>query len=396
MVSVISDNLVGNFICTTDKCEDTCCKHWSMQMNTQMFAKYKEEAPELVDCVESDNDNSFIMRKDKATSYCVKFDNGKCSIHSEYGEKFLGDACYFYPRITRKAGDNVIMTATMSCPEIARIALFSDKPFSKNESSASRLPQEIRNILPDETSFSDFISVHNIFLEVMEEAASKSDKIFARINSVCRSLEKIDRKDWAGAASLYFRLADSSIPKSEENINDPFNLLHALCGLVVASKKSLPPRLKQTIYEMEKALSVKLDWENILINADESSLAAYNKLRDLWNSGVGDFYEPILKRWLAAQISAASFPFAGLGDKLSDKVTIIGFRLAMLKLALISAHHINIGDKNNKLSEGDIIRIVQSLSRFLDHLAGPEFLLKICSETGWGRESRMLGLLSWQ
>lgn len=389
MTTQFRTKIVSDFVCTTDKCPDTCCKHWSMQMDRVTFEKYKSDAPELLDAVEEDNDKTLITKKDPQSGYCVKFSDGKCGIHLKYGEGFLGDACYFYPRITRDVGEARIITATMSCPEIAKIALYSENPFVLEEVSSARAPQEIKNVLPEGLSVEDALSIHKLFIAATEDKEASAEKIFARISSVSRSLARIEKKGWLGATGMYFRLADSAIPAPEKNINDPFNLLHSLCGLVVASKKSIPPRLKQTISEMENALSVKLDWQNVLINASEESVAAYDKLQKLWQNEMRDEYNPLLKRWLAAQISASFYPFAGLGGSLPERITIIGVRLAILKLALMSIYSINDG----KLHQDDVIRVVQSLSRFLEHLADPSFSLRIYEETGWNKENRLLGLI---
>jgi hypothetical protein len=40
-----------------------------------------------------------------------------------------------------------------------------------------------------------------------------------------------------------------------------------------------------------------------------------------------------------------------------------------------------------------VISVVQSLSRFMDHLGDPGFSLQICDETGWNRENRMRGVI---
>lgn len=389
MTKQLRTNLISEFTCLVDKCEDTCCKHWSMQMDVATFDKYKKEAPELMDTVEPDHDGALIMRKDPNTGYCVKFDDGACGIHASYGENFLGDACYFYPRITRNVGENVIMTATMSCPEITRIALSSKEPFAFKVSDIPRFPEGIKDILPEGLSDEDAMAVHALFIEATQDDSVSAEKIFARINSVSRSLQKVDKKDWRGASSLYLRLADSSLPAPEENINDPFNLLHSVCGLVVASKKSIPPRLQKTIGEMEQALCVTLDWKNVLIHTSDKSLDAYHCLHAIWKEEMQEVYQPILRRWLGAQLSAATYPFAGLGDGLPDKATIIGVRLAIVRLALMSSYYVN----NKNLPQEETIRIIQSLSRFLDHLATPSFSLDIYQETGWDKEKRMLGLL---
>lgn len=382
-------NLVSKFVCVAENCPDTCCKHWSMQVDLETAEKYQAVAPELFSAIEADISGDYIMRKNPQTTCCVKFENGRCGIQQKYGEEMLGDACALYPRITRKIGDATIMTATMSCPEIARIALYDEQPFVFAQAEIKRIPQEIKNVLPDEISVADALTIHCAFIAATEDENVSAEHVFLRIYSAAKSLEFIAKKDWVNAAPMYLRLADGRIPKAEKNINDPFNLLHALCGLIVASKKSAPPRLAQTISEIEIALNAKIDWENVSIKTHDDSLKKYDDLQKNWNENLQKIYAPIFKRWLSAQLSAAFFPFAGLGQNLSERVTIIGVRMAIFRLAIMSAY----GTHEGVLHQDDVVRVVQSLSRFLDHLADPSFFLQICEETRWNKESRIGGLL---
>ena len=72
-----------------------------------------------------------------------------------------------------------------------------------------------------------------------------------------------------------------------------------------------------------------------------------------------------------------------------ERVTIIGVRLAIIKLALLC----NCSSGGKEPLEILVVRVVQSVSRFLDHLGDAEFSLKIFAETGWIHEGRMRGLL---
>src|SRR5687768_14752127 len=139
-----STAFVARFSCLGDKCEDTCCKSWNMQVDDAMVERYRQQAPELLDAVTTGHDGGHIMRRDEKTDYCVKFDNGLCSIHRDYGSDFLGDACHFYPRVTRRLGDKAVMTAALSCPEVARLSLFTDDAFLLGEGLAARLPATLR------------------------------------------------------------------------------------------------------------------------------------------------------------------------------------------------------------------------------------------------------------
>jgi lysine-N-methylase len=393
MTEIYQAPVLAAFSCLGDKCADTCCKGWSMQMDETTLARYRSDAPELLAAVEpgngSDSDAPWIMRKDPQSGFCVKLEGGLCGIHKTHGTEFLGDACHFYPRVTRALGEKAVMTASLSCPEIARLAFAQEQAPAFNKVDVERLPHTLKNRLPDGMSSDDALAVHQMFLAAATDANAPFETIFARIGSVARSLDRVDKKDWVQATPIYMSLAEGSLPPAQPNINDPFNLLHALCGLIVATRKPPSERLRQTIAEMEQALCASLDWKQVLIHTDENSLPAYQKISALWKKEGAQTYDPILKRVLAMQLSLALFPFAGLGDSLSERITIIGVRMATFKLALMCACAIH----ETGLPSEMVVRLVQALARFLDHLGDPAFSLQIYAETGWNQEARMRGLL---
>ena len=359
-----------------------------MQVDQATHDRYQTQAPELLDSIEQAEESPWIMRKNP-DNFCVKFEDGLCGIHKNYGDRFLGDACNFYPRVTRLLGTQIIMTASLSCPEIARLALFDNEPAVMTPAQEERLPSTTKNYLPDGMNEDDAMKVHQAFLTATEDATASAEQIFLRIASASRSLERIAQKSWPTMASYYLQHADSRIPPPQVNINDPFNLLHALCGLIVASHKTPSPRLRVIIQAMETALSAPLDWEAVKISADDTSVRNYQKLKEQWRNEIAVKVEPMLRRWLQMQMSLALYPFSGLGHNLSERVTIIGVRLAIIKLALLC----NCSSGGKEPLEILVVRVVQTVSRFLDHLGDAEFSLKIFTETGWIHEGRMRGLL---
>ena len=359
-----------------------------MQVDDATLAKYKISAPELLAAVEMEADGSHVMKRDAATRFCVKLEGGMCGIHKEKGDGFLGDACHFYPRVTRNIGTQALMTATSSCPEIVRLALSLSAPFAQVSASVERLPQTLKNYLPDGMSEEVAHNVHAAFLATALDETIAPEQALARISSVARSLDMLDKKTLDGAVGTYLRLAEGRIPEREANPADMFNLLHALCGLVVASHKPISDRLKKVISDMERTLSVTLDWQNVLIHLSEQSAAVLPIITELWTSPPAHYIHA-LRRYLAMQLSLHYFPFAGLGRNAAERITFIGVRFATLKLALAAAHL-----QQGVLTNDDIVRIIQSLSRFLDHLGDGAFSLSIYEETGWVKESRLLGLFS--
>ncbi len=390
MTTVQRAQALSQFSCLGDKCPDTCCHGWSMQVDPPTLARYKKSAPELLDAVEPEQGaDNYIMKKDPASLYCVKLENGLCGIQKKYGDAFLSDACHFYPRVTRRLGDTVLMTATVSCPEIARLMLTEENPAAFAAAEYSRLPVSMKDYLPAELTDEEALAIHRAFIDAVDDDAVPAERVFLRIAHATRVLEMFDKKEWPQVAPLYLRLADGLMPAAEHNPADPFNVLHALAGLIVASHKPMSARLQQTIGDMEKALCVKLDWQNVLISADEKSADAYQRLKTVWRNETAQHLDKILRKMLKMQLSLALHPFAGLGENFSERVTIIGVRFATFKLALMCACDIN--DKASR--EESAVRIAQSLARFLDHLGDATFSLQIYNETGWVKETRMRGLL---
>lgn len=381
-------HLISVFQCLGEKCEDTCCQNWSMQVDAKTLRKYQSDAPELMNAVETEADGMHVMRRDAVTRHCVKMEDGLCGIHKKYGDAMLGDACHFYPRVTRALGSQKLMTATPSCPEVVRLMLLLDAPFAPVTATIERLPQSLKNYLPEGMDEAAAISVHQAFLACALDASRAPEQALACISNVARRMALLDVATLHQSVPLYLRLADGGLPKAEPNAADYFNLLHALCGLIVASHKPISERLKKTVSEMEQSLKVTLDWKQVQISLSPESGAALHELQAKWVAAAPR-YAHILRRYLAMQLSLGVFPFAGLGVDAAERITFIGVRFATVKLALICAHYMH-----GELPEADIVRIIQSLSRFLDHLGDGAFSLSIYNETGWVKESRLLGLFS--
>lgn len=354
-----------------------------------MVERYRQQAPELLDAVTAGHDGGHIMRRDEKTDYCVKFDNGLCSIHRDYGSDFLGDACHFYPRVTRRLGDTAVMTAALSCPEVARLSLFVDDAFLLGEGLAERLPETLRDYLPHDLASSDALKVHQAFVDAALDHSHSAANNLARIVSVAHSLEAFGPASWPMAVPFYLKSAAERLPAPETASSDPFNLLHALMGIVSAAKAQHRPRLLDTIRDMEKALQVTLNWQTLGIRAIGDSAAAYAAMDAQWVADYAARFEPMLRRWLATQLSMALFPFAGFGHTVKERALLIAVRFATLRLALMCACEV----AGSAIDDAQAVRIVQSLARVLDHLADPELSLKIYEEPGWLREARLRALI---
>lgn len=379
---------VQAFQCLGADCEDTCCKGWGMQLDRRHRELYEKKAPELLEAVTS-GEAELIMKRDPETDYCVKFENGLCGIHAEYGTDFLGDACHFYPRVTRKVGEEVVQTATMSCPEVVRLALYGDAPFSWHESEPERVPESLKEYKPEELSSEETRQVFQTFLEAAGDEEATPERNLMRIVSVAHSLQSLAVTSWPKASGFYLKMADGRLPEPETNPANPYRLLHALGVLVSAAKKTKRPRFDETFETMEQALKAHINWETLQIENEAADISAAQHLWEQWKKGAAEALAPVLRKWLQTQLATAFFPFSGFGRTPYERAVILAVRFATVRLALMA----HMDGKGNPPDEATAVRVIQSLARVMDHLADPELSWKIYEEAGWTTEAGIRGVL---
>ena len=381
-------SFVEKFKCLADKCEDTCCRGWGMQLDTVRKELYEKEAPELMDAVTS-GEADLIMKRDPKTDFCVKFKDGMCKIHEEKGDKFLGDACHFYPRATRKFGDEIIMSAAISCPEIARLTIFEDDAFKITEREIERLPVEIKDYLPKGVTSDKALGVIEAIMKMVEDESITPENAMAKVVVISNSLKNVSSDIWSDGINMLIGMVESRMSVPENDYMDIYNILHTLAGLVHASKKTTRSNFEEIFKKMEEALGIEIKKDNLEIMVNVGQEDYPQKLLELWNKKAKEQAKPILRRWILAQLALSSFPYSGFGKGVADIATMMAVRFATVRLALMA----HMDEKGNLPEERKIVKIVQSLSRFMDHLADPELSMNLYTQAGWTQERRIRSLV---
>lgn len=368
--------VVGAFECLGSACPDTCCKSWDMQLDAAHLNLYRDEAPELLGAV-MEGTTGPVMRRDAASGYCVKLVEGWCGIHTAYGARFLGDACYFYPRVTRALGETRYMSATLSCPEIARLALFTEHG-GFEDAPVERLPTEIRNYAPEALGTEAANAVHAAVLAYVE-TASDATRALLGLLSVSRSLDNLEIVSWSEAVPFLLRTVEGRIMPAEPNPLDAGRLLLFLVTVVHATGIAVSPRLMQTVSEIATCLGVSVDWERIALQAGaEGPLAHMPEVPDT-----------LLRRWLLTSLAMNQFPFAGHGTKPFERAVLMAVKFCLARLAMSAALVAGKG----KAAEEETVRAVQSIARILDHVGDPALMLAIAAEFQWLTEPGINGLV---
>lgn len=146
MKKMVTDTMLAptyatRFACIGGDCEDTCCAGWGINLDKDSFLHYQScQDPVIRPLVtqyvhrnphsKSTGDLGHIKLRQDACRACP-FLNEKqlCIIYERLGEKSLSNTCTYYPRTINRIGDLHQLTMTLSCPEVARLALLHEDAF---------------------------------------------------------------------------------------------------------------------------------------------------------------------------------------------------------------------------------------------------------------------------
>jgi len=356
-----------------------------MQVDDERLKLYREKAPELLEAVTT-GETAHVMRRDEKTGYCVKFEGGLCGIQKKLGTDYLPDSCNFYPRITRKFGGELYVTASISCPEIARAAIYGGAGFDFLPVEQERIQLAVKDYSEGTGMGKDSsIALIQKFIQMADDEATP-ERIISRIVSIAHSLDRFPVKDWPGALDTFRSAVDERLAPAKPSPADPYNLLNILSGLAASTRKPVMGRLSEIILSIEQGLGVRVNWEKKTI--ERVRVENYAALCERYYREISPLTVKPLKNWIKTALAASAFPFGGLGKNISERAIIIAVRFATLKLAIIA----NMQPMLQKPEE-TMIFLMQGLARFLDHLADAQLSMDCYREAGWTDEGKLRGLL---
>lgn len=368
-VNMFLPKYMVEFKCVSSRCIDTCCAGWDINIDECTYNKYTHSTGKLKELVkekflenkyEHDSFNSgFMILKDENRCPFLN-SNMLCDIHGGIGEENLCITCKSYPRVFNIIDNVYEKSGLPSCEEICiRSFLNKDKmEFVEFEEDIDEANIEIRRII-DSEAFEDTDSLLQYFWDI---------RVISINIMQCRNFSIEERLNILN--NFYMKIEDlhklqkfDDIEDLLEEFNDESTDYEYLKGVafnednefyisikedeLVKNIRSL--RLKECVKEYKKGTSNQNDTSQYL----EEVPKYFNELEE---------YSYILEHYLVNQIFKDLIPF-NKGNSLmkSIKVLINTYRI-------IKAYIIGIAiNSNEEITEKQIIRVIQSLSKDIEH-----------------------------
>lgn len=149
-----------DFACIADRCEDTCCAGWEIDIDDESYEKYmqvegafgerlrssiKEYQPDDADVYES---HGFILKENRRCPFLNE--NNLCDMIIELGEDTICDVCTYTPRNFLEYGNAREISLSPSCAEAGRL-IFG------NRDKVTFVTKEIEDVLEIEESEQDLV-----------------------------------------------------------------------------------------------------------------------------------------------------------------------------------------------------------------------------------------------
>lgn len=134
---VVSPQYMEKFQCVGSACEDHCCQGWRIVIERETFKKVQnafkrdkldrekfERSFKRMRTSKNKNAEFAYIALNQSDGQCPYLDSSSlCEIHRRFGQAYLSRTCRIYPRRIRVFGNSIEMSASFSCPEVARLCL---------------------------------------------------------------------------------------------------------------------------------------------------------------------------------------------------------------------------------------------------------------------------------
>lgn len=211
------------FHCIADKCQDSCCIGWEIDIDEDTFGYYKSAEGKIGErlkkyMVTEEGVNSFIL---KENGWCPFLNEKKlCDICIHLGEEALSEVCTEYPRFTIEYGNVREKALSLSCEEVGRIVFSCEEKLTFEEHMLSEEGMEY-----EESNWQEEADPEELSDEwgVSADFREKLEGIRAHAISILQNREKTIRER-IREYLLYCAGEQGIQVKEEEKANTPYEM----------------------------------------------------------------------------------------------------------------------------------------------------------------------------
>lgn len=370
------------FTCIGTDCEDTCCVGWNVAIDKATYKKYNKVRSTLKPSLDkhikrnrsSKTDEDYASIELDAQMACPMLNHDKlCSVQLELGEQYLSNVCTTYPRVSNIVNGVLEKSATMSCPEIVRLALLNPNGIEFNETIES---SDVRNAVKKRINTIDeqqigVAKLKKYFWELriftIQMLQLRQYKLSERLillgmfyNKVQELIVSENCDDIPQLIASYTALAEQGgLSETFASIPDLPLFQMELLKQLIDTRVAKGVRSERYI-DCFKAFLVGIDYtESATIQYISTR---YQEAYAMCYAPLMDKHEYILENYLVNYVYMNLFPL-GNSAEIFDEYMMMIIHYAMIKMHLIGM----AGFYKEEFNEEHIVKLIQSFAKTIEH-----------------------------
>ncbi|MCM3208585.1 flagellin lysine-N-methylase [Paenibacillus illinoisensis] len=369
------------FSCIGSACEDSCCVGWRVTLDKKTFKNYKNlkhpvlskqlhnSMKRIKNETSSDSQYAYFVMDDKKRCPMLQ-ESGLCGIQATVGEQMLSSTCTTYPRVINRVDNIYEMSAKLSCPEIARLALLNPDgiEFEHTESdmnSAWGLRDDFLNSSKHENGENFFWDLRVFAIEIIQNRSLYlSDRMIFlgifinKVQSLVANKEydKINSIIEEYKIKLYNPEFVTSLSKIHSN---PELQLRLVVELIQKRNDSggEVPRYIECYVDMYKGFGIQ---QEDTFDLEELKIM-YQKNYNNYYVQFMDNYGFVLENYLVNYVFESLFP------NVKNKDIFKQFTRMSVLYSMLRIHLVGVAGYYEGLSEEMMVKVIQSFARVVEH-----------------------------
>lgn len=369
-MKVLIPEYLENFQCIGSACEDTCCIGWNVIIDEKTNSKYKKvlgsDYKKFIKRYRSGN-KEYLIKMGENGACPLLTDDKLCSIHANYGPSYLSSTCKSYPRITNIVFNSYEQSGTISCPEIARLALKNKDGIQFKEVDIDLSNLTISGNLKQNTKSSLFLNffwdIRIFCIQILKTREYSLEERLITIGLFLNGIEKFKNEiDIKERISNFNNEFDNfNIMNSIKNINSDKKLIQINSLNLIISGKNYGFGSSEFVDIINLILkNYSLNLEDIQNSVSDYFLPSYNTFVENYNNIFNKNYNYILENYLVNELFKDLFPTTKYGNLLDSYINLIT-KFTLIRTILVG---LNI---SSPLTEDIILNVIQKFSKSISH-----------------------------
>jgi lysine-N-methylase len=150
----VSPRYMTRFACIGGACEEHCCSGWDITVDKEHHREIRramsateagraafDAGVKRVEHAREPGKFALFVLKEPDARCSFLAEDRLCSLQRDHGEKLLPDTCATFPRRPTVVGRRFEMSGSLSCPEVARLALLSPDAMELDDIDPTAVPR---------------------------------------------------------------------------------------------------------------------------------------------------------------------------------------------------------------------------------------------------------------